>query len=55
MLVELKRKGLTAVYLQFDGLKKSTYLSIRGADLTDVRNKAIAAIRQAKLCCTLAV
>ena len=55
MLFELKQKGLTAVYLQFDGLKKSTYLSIRGADLTNVRHRAIEAIHRAKLCCTLAV
>ena len=55
MLIKLKERGLTAVYLQFDGLKKTTYLSIRGADLTDVRQNAIEAVRQAGLCCTLAV
>lgn len=55
LLLELKDKGLTAVYLQFDGLKKKTYLKIRGRDMTEVRHKAIEATRQAGLCCTLAV
>jgi 7,8-dihydro-6-hydroxymethylpterin dimethyltransferase len=55
LLAELKDKGLTAVYLQFDGLKKETYLTIRGQDMTTVRHGAIEAARQAGLCCTLAV
>ena len=55
MLHKLKAEGLTAVYLQFDGLKKETYISIRGEDLTEVRQKSIEAIRNAVLCCTLAV
>jgi uncharacterized radical SAM superfamily Fe-S cluster-containing enzyme len=55
MLHKLKAEGLTAVYLQFDGLKKETYISIRGEDLTEVRKKSIEAIRKAVLCCTLAV
>jgi uncharacterized radical SAM superfamily Fe-S cluster-containing enzyme len=55
LLHELKHRGLTAVYLQFDGLKKETYLKIRGRDMTDVRDKAIKAVRRAGLCCTLAV
>ena len=55
MLDELKAEGLTAVYLQFDGLKKETYISIRGEDLTEVRQKSIEAIRNAALCCTLSV
>ncbi|MEE9611782.1 MAG: radical SAM protein [Desulfatiglandales bacterium] len=55
LLHELKHRGLTAVYLQFDGLKKETYLKIRGQDMTDVRDKAIQAVRCAGLCCTLAV
>lgn len=55
ILQELKDKGLTAVYLQFDGLKRETYLKIRGQDMTEVRHKAIEATRQASLCCTLAV
>lgn len=55
LLHELKHRGLTAVYLQFDGLKKETYLRIRGQDMTDVRTRAIRAVRHAGLCCTLAV
>ena len=51
----LKTKGLTAVYLQFDGLKKETTLKIRGRDMSQIRHKAVATIRNAGLCCTLAV
>lgn len=47
--------GLSAVYLQFDGLEKETYLKIRGQDMTEVRLKCVEAARKAKLCCTLAV
>ena len=54
-LQKLKSKGLTAVYLQFDGLKKETTIGIRGQDMTKVRQKAISSIRAAELCCTLAV
>jgi uncharacterized radical SAM superfamily Fe-S cluster-containing enzyme len=55
MLPELKYNGLTAIYLQFDGLNKETYLRIRGEDMTEVRHKAVEAARRAGLCCTLAV
>jgi uncharacterized radical SAM superfamily Fe-S cluster-containing enzyme len=55
LLHELKHRGLTAVYLQFDSLKKKSHLKIRGQDLTDVRRKAIESVRQVGLCCTLAV
>jgi uncharacterized radical SAM superfamily Fe-S cluster-containing enzyme len=55
LLAELKDKGLTAVYLQFDGLREDTYRKIRGQDMTAVRHGAVAAARQAGLCCTLAV
>lgn len=51
----LKNKGLTAVYLQFDGLKKETTLRIRGRDMSEIRHGAVSAIRDAGLCCTLAV
>ncbi|MCP4343391.1 MAG: radical SAM protein [Desulfobulbaceae bacterium] len=54
-LVSLVGKGLTAVYLQFDGLSKETYRKIRGQDMSMVRMRCIAAIRKAKICCTLAV
>ncbi|MGE0683302.1 MAG: radical SAM protein [Candidatus Binatia bacterium] len=55
LLVELKERGLTAVYLQFDGLRRSTYETIRGQDMTEVRLGAVQATRKAGLCCTLAV
>lgn len=55
LLDALKRCGLTAVYLQFDGLRARTYQTIRGQDMTEVRRLAIAAARQAGLCVTLAV
>ncbi len=55
LIYELKEKGLTAVYLQFDGLSKKTHLKIRGRDMTAVRPQAVEAIRKAGLCCTLSV
>jgi hypothetical protein len=55
LLVRLRARGLTAVYLQFDGLRRSTYLALRGRDLTRVRRDAVAAARAAGLCVTLAV
>lgn len=55
LLPALRNQGLTAVYLQFDGLRRDTYLKIRGQDMTDVRHKSIQAARDAGLCCTLAV
>ncbi len=54
-LNSLKAKGLTAVYLQFDGLNKETTLKIRGRDMSKIRHRAVSAIRDAGLCCTLAV
>ena len=54
-LSSLAKAGLSSVYLQFDGLRKDTYLRIRGQDMEDIRLRAIAAIRRAKMCCTLAV
>ncbi|MBT8406428.1 MAG: radical SAM protein [Deltaproteobacteria bacterium] len=55
LLQRLKLRGLSAVYLQFDGLKRETYLKLRARDMTEVRRKAIEAARQSALCCTLAV
>ena len=55
LLRDLARAGLTAVYLQFDGLRAATYRTIRGQDMTDVRARSIAAARAAGLCVTLAV
>lgn len=54
-LESLKQRGLTAVYLQFDGLRTQTYEVIRGRDLGEERVRAVEAIRRAQLCCTLAV
>lgn len=54
-LNELKRQGLSAVYLQFDGLSPDTTLAIRGRDMTNVRQQALSAVRKSGLCCTLAV
>ena len=54
-LDELVGRGLTAVYLQFDGLSEKTYQAIRGQDMSRVRHRSIAAIRQTGICCTLAV
>jgi uncharacterized radical SAM superfamily Fe-S cluster-containing enzyme len=54
-LPSLVDKGLTAVYLQFDGLNKETYIKIRGQDMSEVRLRCIDAIRKAEICCTLAV
>jgi len=55
LLQELAGNGLTAVYLQFDGLRPETYRTIRGQDMTEVRARSIAAARTAGLCVTLAV
>ena len=54
-LKRCKKAGLTAVYLQFDGLKSETTRRIRGQDMTLTRQQAVAAIRDTGLCCTLAV
>jgi hypothetical protein len=54
-LIRCKTAGLTAVYLQFDGLKGDTTRKIRGQDMTRTRQRAVAAIGAAGLCATLAV
>ncbi|MEM9017671.1 MAG: radical SAM protein [Verrucomicrobiota bacterium] len=54
-LAHLTERGLTAVYLQFDGLERATYLAIRGKDMTEVRDTAVDSVRRAGVCCTLAV
>jgi len=55
LLASWKERGLTAVYLQFDGLRRNTYVTLRGQDMTEVRSQSIAAARRAGLCVTLAV
>jgi uncharacterized radical SAM superfamily Fe-S cluster-containing enzyme len=54
-LMKLKEKGLKAVYLQFDGLRKKTHEMLRGQDMRVVRRQAVENIRSAQLCATLAV
>ncbi len=54
-LDDLVERGLTAVYLQFDGVRKKTYETIRGQDMSTVRLRSIDKIRRARICCTLAV
>jgi uncharacterized radical SAM superfamily Fe-S cluster-containing enzyme len=41
--------GVTAIYLQFDGLERETYIDIRSADILDAKHDAIAACRAADL------
>ncbi len=52
MLVEW---GFTSVYLQFDSTRPEDIIKLRGEDLWDVRQKAIAALERVKLPSTLAV
>ena len=54
-LFSLVDNGLSAVYLQFDGLNRDTFITLRGRDMSKVRADSIAAIRKARICCTLAV
>ena len=54
-LERLKEAGLSAVYLQFDGLTAQTSLKIRGRDMSRIRQRAVDAIAACGLCCTLAV
>lgn len=41
--------GVTAIYLQFDGVTRKTYEAIREADLLDIKHRALAACRRAGL------
>lgn len=54
-LIRLVEQGVTAVYLQFDGLSAATHLHLRGQDMREIRERSVAAIRTAGICCTLAV
>jgi 7,8-dihydro-6-hydroxymethylpterin dimethyltransferase len=47
--------GFTSVYLQFDSTRPEDILKLRGEDLWNVREKAIAALERVKLPSTLAV
>jgi uncharacterized radical SAM superfamily Fe-S cluster-containing enzyme len=46
---QLADAGVTAVYLQFDGLTSETYETIREVDLVDVKDEALEACRRAGL------
>lgn len=50
---ELAEAGVTAVYLQFDGLTAETYEAIRETDLSDTKREAITACQEADLSVTL--
>ena len=41
--------GVTAIYLQFDGLQSATYEAIRGVDLSSTKREAIEVCREAGL------
>jgi uncharacterized radical SAM superfamily Fe-S cluster-containing enzyme len=45
----LAEAGVTAIYLQFDGVTRETYETIREADLLDLKHRAIDACRRADL------
>lgn len=45
----LKEAGVTAIYLQFDGLRPDTYQAIRGVDLAEIKRRAVTACRRAGL------
>ncbi len=44
---ELKKAGVSTIYLQFDGLTSDVYKFIRGVDLLDIKMKAIENLRAA--------
>jgi len=45
----LAEAGVTAIYLQFDGLRSETYREIRGVDLAETKRRAVEACRRAGL------
>jgi uncharacterized radical SAM superfamily Fe-S cluster-containing enzyme len=47
--------GFTSVYLQFDSTRREDIVRLRGEDLWEVREKAVAALERVKLPSTLAV
>jgi uncharacterized radical SAM superfamily Fe-S cluster-containing enzyme len=54
-LERLVEAGLTGVYLQFDGMSSESYRRIRGADLLDVKLRAIEHCREAGVQVVLAM
>ena len=51
--LELKEAGLNCVFLQFDGLKDTTYVKLRGKNLIDIKMKAIDNCKQAGIAVVL--
>lgn len=51
----LAEAGISGIYLQFDGLTASVYESIRGANLLDIKRKAIENCREAGVQVVLAM
>ncbi len=45
----LAKAGVSTVFLQFDGLDDAIYRALRGADLTEIKQKAIANCKEARL------
>lgn len=54
-LGEIFRSGGLQVYLQFDGLQEAGHTALRGADLRDVKQKALANLAAANIPVTLAM
>ncbi|HEX9132659.1 MAG TPA: radical SAM protein, partial [Ktedonobacteraceae bacterium] len=52
---KLVKWGFTSVYLQFDSTRPADIITLRGEDLWNVREKAVAALERVKLPSTLAV
>jgi len=52
---KLVKWGFTSVYLQFDSTRPEDIVRLRGEDLWEVREKAVAALERVKLPSTLAV
>lgn len=51
----LAEAGISGIYLQFDGLRRSLYMTIRGEDLLDVKRRAIENCRAAGVQVVLAM
>ena len=51
--MRLKKAGANSIYLQFDGLTDDIYRKTRGANLVDVKSKAIENMRETGLSCVL--
>lgn len=54
-LKELIKAGVSTLYLSFDSLTRETYIKLKGADLLDIKLKALENIREAGLHSTVLV